>query len=871
MSENKIERLIGIDFGTSTSVVKSKRYQDGEPLGNAHHVESVTFEGDPKAMTLVRVNPDGTVTCGAEGEEEIDDSKVYREFKMDLESDDDEKRSTAMKLAEEYLKYLYDRYSHQENDHGEKGDEVSTLVSFPAKWHEETRNFMAEAARNAGFENVSSMDEPTAALFAVLCRKMDEIREKEFLKNDKENLILIVDMGAGTTDLAVCRCAVETEKENVKAEDIKNELILSWPDSSVDITFGGREVDVKLKDYLVKYLCSCKIPAEFAENIAGQGTAVKEWKESSLSPTLMKNDVVKSCALLSNAFFFPGAKKEPFPEINRESFEALIADNLEDYKTLVKGCLDKLEEGSEIDVVILTGGHSNWYFASEIINGTIAGIDHPALKKVQAEKARVMRLSNPQETVALGMVYSKLPFTILNSKPVTPPANDEKKKEQYSQLADQIKKIYDDKNGDSAATLREILSLTLSEYPVPSNLDALKKNLMSDSDKTVYFASDISANGDATAGTIITEDGINATAKEGGYVSITRWAYFVKGVLKVTENNIICDLGYMKSIIYGQADNSVFDLFKKLQKNLAESGCIAEINIYRQSAKTEGGEAAPAKNERERISSAPKDLNDIAKKYIAENASRTLRNYILSDIKAQLGILDETAYTFWGMHINDEKDCKVAVTESAVYIKRSKNHLTKIITWPIIKDEMKLEINHSCLELKLDSEDEPYRMYFEKDSNAQTAYQFFFMLREELRKDRVTVSENDLYGILKVHFSKYNQGSEAGTSVLKTHFGISDNEKVFLAFYNGFIRTRGTIITDRGIYSTARYDFIFGAEKDFTSWDEFINGEIYNTASNITCCRCNGREKALYEGDAFDMFSKLQKKLRKKGSVIPKT
>lgn len=411
-----IKRIVGIDFGTSTSIVKCKRYEDGKPIGDAHHTESVTFGqgvSDPKALTLVRVNEDGTVDCGTD--EMIPGATIYRDFKMSLESENEEEQERAKELTYEYMKYLYKRYSHQENDLGEKGDEIQTIISFPAKWKEETRKFMALAVSDAGFKNISSIDEPSAALYAVMARQMNTINDNGFIMRDKDNLILVIDMGAGTTDLAVCKCTVNGESDNVKASDISNDLILSWPEDG-GITFGGREIDEKFKDFLLNYLVDCNIPKEISQNFLDQSSGIKSWKEQTVSPSLSKNESVKNCSVVTQLMFFPGVKREPFPEITRESFEELIEDKIEDYKNLVKGCLDKLEENAEIDVVILTGGHSGWYFAKDLVDGTMAGLEHPALKKVQAERNRVFCLTNPQETVALGMVYSKLPFKITKNQ-----------------------------------------------------------------------------------------------------------------------------------------------------------------------------------------------------------------------------------------------------------------------------------------------------------------------------------------------------------------------------------------------------------------------------------------------------------------------
>lgn len=415
-----IKRLVGIDFGTSTSVVKCKRYDVYEkngkkiekPVGNADHVDHVTFGqgvSDPRAMTLVRDNGNGTFDCGTE--DLIDGSVVYREFKMQLESEDEEKKQKARELTCEYMKYLYKRYSYQKSFFGDC-DFEETTISFPAKWKVETRNFMIRAAEAAGFENVSCCDEPSAALMAILAQEMNNIRNNELIAKDRDNLILVVDMGAGTTDLAVCKCSITTDDDKVTANDIKNELLYSWPEDGVNITFGGREIDDILKKFLIEYLVSCGLPPEMSTNFINNNKGVKEWKEETLSPVLAKNQINTVCTVARQALTFAPNKKD-FPKITRVDFEKLIEDKIEEYKTLVIGCLDKLEDNAEIDVVIFTGGHSGWYFAKELVDGTMAGIDHPALKKVQSEKKRVFSLSHPQETVALGLVYSKLPFDII--------------------------------------------------------------------------------------------------------------------------------------------------------------------------------------------------------------------------------------------------------------------------------------------------------------------------------------------------------------------------------------------------------------------------------------------------------------------------
>lgn len=438
MKMEPIQRLIGVDFGTSTSLIRVKRYQGNQPIGDSYHATSVTYgngAGDSKAVSVVRVNEDQTVTCGRYGEEETPGSTVYREFKMDLESEDPQKQEKARELTARFFEYLYERYRNQTSDMGGLNDQERTLISYPAKWKPETVAFMEKTAVEAGFPEVTSMDEPTAALYAVLCRRMGELYRQKLLRIGQTGYVLLIDMGAGTTDLAVCGYRVNENQSCPASERLKTILISTWPTDRSELTFGGREVDRILEDYVVDYLQDCGFAPEMAANLVKGKPNVKLWKEDTVSNLLARNRPVTTCSFTAPYTAIFGQSK-PFPAFGRKEFQLMLSEKLDQFSQLVRDCLDDAmtiapeiwEKG--IDLVVLTGGHSSWYFTGELLDGTMPGLMHPALEAVHRQRERVLRLTNPQETVALGLVYSQLPFHV---EKATEEEEDEEEKLLFSE------------------------------------------------------------------------------------------------------------------------------------------------------------------------------------------------------------------------------------------------------------------------------------------------------------------------------------------------------------------------------------------------------------------------------------------------------
>ncbi len=393
------ERIIGVDFGTSTSVIRVKRYDSkGNPLGERLDTREVTFSMGRTMLPTVIQRAGGATYYGYEALVPKRKAKLFQNFKMNLESKSPMLRMLARKDTEEFFRYMAAAYHEQSRSGhlGEADDEERTIVSYPVKWSQETSTFLLEAARKAGFPNVEGMDEAQAAIQGVLVQSAGYLFKQGYLKNNMPTNILLIDMGAGTTDLVLTRYT--------QGANSKNETLCTWPKQD-GIFFGGREVDVLLARYISKLL---------PEDRAGQVLAncglekFKDWKERLVSPTLLQNGVVQEFGELDSLLDLLGINIGTY-SLNRSAFEEMAQEYLKLFSMIVNGCIQESGlKGKDVDLVILTGGHSQWYFVKEMLGGELKGYGSIFLMKIITDKGRIIHTSRPHETVALGLVYGPL-------------------------------------------------------------------------------------------------------------------------------------------------------------------------------------------------------------------------------------------------------------------------------------------------------------------------------------------------------------------------------------------------------------------------------------------------------------------------------
>lgn len=393
------ERIVGIDFGTSTSVVRVKEYgENGKPIGDELFTRSVTFNyGASMVPSVIRMVND-SYAYGYDAEVPARNAEYFRSFKIGLQSKDKNEKEHSKQLVNQFFKYIYNEYNHQlvTGNIGDINSDTKTIISYPVKWDPDLESFMIDAAKSAGFENVSGMDEAEAAIRAVTVQCKDMINKSGLLENGKPSNIMLIDMGAGTTDIVICKCT--------PGNDMKNEIITTWPKGG-NILFGGQEIDNILRDFLVS-----RFPQEYREKAEKRLSVdkIKAWKENTVSKVLEDNKIITESYEAYDVAETLDVDYEAFT-LDRKNFEMLFHDYIEQFVQLVSGAVkDSGLQPGEIDLVILTGGHSKWYFAKELLLDKNERFEHLGLEKIKAQPERILSVALPQETVALGLVYSKI-------------------------------------------------------------------------------------------------------------------------------------------------------------------------------------------------------------------------------------------------------------------------------------------------------------------------------------------------------------------------------------------------------------------------------------------------------------------------------
>lgn len=136
----------------------------------------------------------------------------FRGAQRELESEMDGERVSPVNASARYLAHL--RAAWDDANPDEPAGEQDVLLTVPASFDPVARELTVVAAREAGFDRVTLLEEPQAAFYAYLAARGDAWR-KDLAPG---HVVLVCDVGGGTTDFSLIE--ITSEDGNLALERV---------------------------------------------------------------------------------------------------------------------------------------------------------------------------------------------------------------------------------------------------------------------------------------------------------------------------------------------------------------------------------------------------------------------------------------------------------------------------------------------------------------------------------------------------------------------------------------------------------------------------------------------------------------------------
>ena len=134
-----------------------------------------------------------------------------------------------VEVSTRILKHLADAWQKQ---HGSPVSEHNVVLTVPASFDEEARELTVMAAREAGIEKLTLLEEPAAAFYSWIANDLTRSQKSLF----DGQTVLVCDVGGGTSDFTLIRVAREGDRIDFTRTAVGQHLLLGG--DNLDLTLA---------------------------------------------------------------------------------------------------------------------------------------------------------------------------------------------------------------------------------------------------------------------------------------------------------------------------------------------------------------------------------------------------------------------------------------------------------------------------------------------------------------------------------------------------------------------------------------------------------------------------------------------------------